>query len=536
MYKHHRKLLASGFALLGVSFVCMTSTWAATSVNLRHQSIGILQSLSPNSLFKQISSAVDRNNTLHVRIQEMYQGYPVWGADAVVHTPQAEKLNGAHALQSLLQNVKNTNTSMNGVVYKDLAADLVNTPAYLFTPAQADKALKSTVELYQQKSGNKVAIQDAKSKLMVYVDQNNKAHWTFLVSFETVPAKGMPEKPTYIIDGTSFVVYQQWNNIQTLDNAEGGGFGGNPKMGKLVYDSLKGDLSELDIERDKSTATCYLENADVTVKDRRHDDAIVKFACDKTNEEHNKIFWDADEDSANGGYSPSNDALYAGKVIKEMYQKWYSVPVLTENNKPMMLTMRVHENEDNAYWDGRQMTFGDGIDTFYPLVSLGVAGHEISHGFTEQHSGLIYYHQSGGLNEAFSDMAAQAAEFYSVGHNSWQIGPEIFKAPDQALRYMDEPTKDGESIDNVKNYNDWLDVHYTSGVFNKFFYLLGTSKDWDTKKAFDVMVQANAHYWTSNTTFQEAACGVVSAAKDHKFDVTAVNEAAAGVGIDTKAC
>ena len=64
--------------------------------------------------------------------------------------------------------------------------------------------------------------------------------------------------------------------------------------------------------------------------------------------------------------------------------------------------------------------------------------------------------------------AAQAAEFYSTGKNSWQIGPEIVKGKG-ALRYMDDPTKDGKSIANVKDYTDDLNVHYSSGVFNKVF-------------------------------------------------------------------
>jgi pseudolysin len=536
MHKHHRKLVASGVALLSVSLACMTSVWAAKPVNLQHQSIAVLQSFSSDSNFQQTNSAVDFNRTLHVRFQEKFNGYPVWASDGVMHMRQGGSLNGSDALHSLMQKTKGGQVTMNGVIYEGLAADLAGTPAYVFATAQANKALQLATEMYQKKSGLKNAVTQSKSDLMVYVDENNKAHWAFLVSFKTQPGKGLPEKPTYIMDGVSFNVYKEWNNIQTLDNEEGGGFGGNEKMGKLVYDNLQGDLPELEIERDAASSMCMLENSDVTVKDRRHNDAVIKFACEKTSDEHNKIYWDADEDAVNGGYSPSNDALYAGKVIKEMYQKWYNVPVLTSNGKPMLLSMRVHEDMDNAYWDGREMTFGDGISMFYPLVSLGVAAHEISHGFTEQHSGLVYSGQSGGLNEAYSDMAAQAAEFYSVGHNSWQIGPEIFKAADQALRYMDEPTKDGRSIDNVKNYKSWLDVHYTSGVFNKFFYLLGTTKDWDTKKAFDVMVQANTHYWTSSTSFHDAACGVVMAAIDHKYDATAVKEAAAGVGIDTSDC
>jgi pseudolysin len=542
MHKHHRKLIASGVALLSVSFACMTSVWAAKPLDLRHQSIAVLQSIAPNSGFQQTHSAVDFNQTLHVRIQQTYKGYQVWAADAVLHMPNGTKINGNNAF-NVMMNAK-ANVSMNGVIYDGLAADLANAPAYIFASAQADKALQQATELYQKSSGTKTSVMQPTSSLMVYVDENNQAHWAFLVSFETAAVKGLPAKPTYIMDGVSLNVYKEWNNIQTLDNEEGGGFGGNLKMGELSYDSLQGDLSELDIQRDAAAKMCFLRNADVTVKDRRHNDAVIQFACDKVNMDHNKIYWDADQDAVNGGYSPSNDALYSGKVIKEMYQKWYGVPVLTENGQPMMLNMRVHENMDNAYWDGHQMTFGDGISTFYPLVSLGVAAHEISHGFTEQHSNLTYSGQSGGLNEAFSDMAAQAAEFYSVGHNSWQIGPEIFKAADEALRYMDQPTKDCKggkpgswcSIDNVKDYKRGLDVHYSSGVFNKFFYLLGTAKGWDTKKAFDVMVQANTHYWTSGTSFADAACGVLKAGADHHYDLTAINVAGTGVGIDMTKC
>jgi Zn-dependent metalloprotease len=181
------------------------------------------------------------------------------------------------------------------------------------------------------------------------------------------------------------------------------------------------------------------------------------------------------------------------------------------------------------------MYFGDGLSMFYPLTSLGVGAHEVSHGFTSQHSQLVYQHQSGGLNESFSDMAAQAAEFYSTGRNSWSLGEDIIKGAG-VLRYMDEPTKDGRSISHIKNYSDGLDVHFTSGIFNKAFYLLGTSSNWDTRKAFDVMVKANMHYWTSTTSFADAACGVMKATQDYKNDTETVVQAMNAVGIATDRC
>jgi pseudolysin len=355
-----------------------------------------------------------------------------------------------------------------------------------------------------------------------------------------------------MMDAMSFKVYEQWNDIKTLEAVSGGGFGGNKKMGKLVYDGLSGNLSKLDMQRDGKT--CYLQNSEVTVTDFRTNN-IARFECVKPDPDHDNVYWDGSADQYNGGYSPNNDALYAGKIIREMYQSWYGVPVLTNNNEPMVLSMVTHavmRDElnmpvyDNAEWDPetQKMYFGDGKQMFYPLTSLGVGAHEISHGFTEQHSDLEYNGQSGGMNESFSDMAAQAAEFYSGHNNTWKIGAEITIKRDLALRYMDVPSKDCAdvkpgrdcSIDNVKKYYPKLNVHFSSGIYNRVFFLMSTAPDWDVKKAFDVMVQANSHYWTATSTFAQGACGVLSAAKDFKYDLSAVKKAFADVGINTGKC
>ena len=533
------------FAMSVIAFACASSAFAATPVNLNHQSPDVLQTFQTlNSSLKQTRATIDFKKVSHVHVQQTYNGYRVWGGDAILHIANQPNANLKTALAA-----NKASLTMNGVLYKNLDADLASAPNYVFNKDQADRAIQKAIDTYQQKIGMKNSAQNTKAELMVFIDNGNKAHWAYLVTFDTQAKAGEPAKPTFILDAVSFDNYQYWDNIQTAkvlyENDNGGGFGGNEKMGEYSYDSLGADLPELSIERDVDAKICYLENNDVTVKDISKGNAVVQFACDETDGSHNGIYWDADFDKVNGGYSPSNDALFVGKVIKEMYQNWYGIPVLTENGKPMMLNMRVHQrNYDNAYWDGQQMTFGDGYLKFYPLVSLGVGAHEISHGFTQQHSGLAYYGQSGGMNEAFSDMAAQAAEFYAYGHNSWQIGPEIFKKPDEALRYMDQPSKDchggkpgrGCSIDTAKQYNNNLDVHYSSGVFNHLFYLLGTANNWDTRKAFDVMVKANMDYWTPNSTFAEAACGVVKAAKDYNYDMDGVAAAMAGVEIDVSSC
>ena len=146
------------------------------------------------------------------------------------------------------------------------------------------------------------------------------------------------------------------------------------KIGKLAYDGLGKNLPKLTMQRDADTKTCFLANSEVTVRDINNGDNIVNFACEATDPEHDNIFWSADFDAVNGGYSPSNDALYTGQVINQMYKQWYGVPPLVRDDKPMVLNMRVHMYDDNAYWDGESMTFGDGISMFYPLCHLVLQG------------------------------------------------------------------------------------------------------------------------------------------------------------------
>ncbi len=520
--------------------------WAATRVNLRQQPLVFSNSFvamaATANNYEVISSAVDQNHTSHVRIQQTYKNYPVWGADAVMHIPNSDQGAKRHSTLSVIPKGEVT---YNGIIYQDLAHDLNKTPDYIFGSAQADKALTESTQRYQQQTATQDTLTQSKASLIVYVDSDAKAHWSYLVTFKSTPKAGLPSKPVYIIDALTFSVYEQWDDIKTLSDVEAGGYGGNPKVGKIIYDGIDKNFPKLTMDRNNISKKCLIENDEVAVKDRRLNDAVASFKCNEIDKLHN-VYWNDSTDEVNGAYSPSNDALYAGKMIKALYQDWYNLPVLTDmDGTPLWLNMRVHDNLENAYWDGEQMTFGDGGSLFYPLVSLGIVAHEVSHGFTHQHAGLVGGGEAGGLNEAFSDMAAQAAEFYVNKHNSWKIGSEILKTPTGALRFIDEPTKDcphghlpgvGCSINNMNQYYGRLDVHLSCGVFNKLFYLLATSPGWDVKKAFDLMVHANMNYWTYNTSYSEATCGLVSSAKDLKYDTKVVDKAAATVGIRTALC
>jgi len=138
---------------------------------------------------------------------------------------------------------------------------------------------------------------------------------------------------------------------------------------------------------------------------------------------------------------------------------------------------RVHygTNYVNAFWDGTQMTYGDGVGNVNPLVELDVAGHEMSHGVTENTARLAYTGDAGGLNEATSDIFGTAVEFYANNASDtpdYLIGEEInINGNGTPLRYMDQPSKDGRSANCWSSSLKRLDPHYSSGPLNHWFYL-----------------------------------------------------------------
>ncbi|MGN6514089.1 MAG: pre-peptidase C-terminal domain-containing protein, partial [Lysobacteraceae bacterium] len=105
-----------------------------------------------------------------------------------------------------------------------------------------------------------------------------------------------------------------------------------------------------------------------------------------------------------------------------------------------------------------------------------------------------------------------------------------------ALRYMCNPPQDGGSIDNAADYTSSMDVHYTSGVYNKAFCLLAKTSGWNTPTAFKVFARANALYWTASATYASAACGVMTATSDLGLDTSDVAAAFSAVGVSTSSC
>jgi Zn-dependent metalloprotease len=455
-----------------------------------------LLGMDVDSKLEVLTSKVDNDGTRHYRYQQTFRGVPVWGEQVIV----SETKTGA---------VRN----LFGNAVGGLAADL---------DASANRRMiaKSTATSFakQKALGNRLSamkIENESTRQMIFVGDDNKARMAYVVSFfADRPGGGAPTRPMMIIDAQSGRVLKQWEGLTHA--AVGTGPGGNAKTGQYEWGS-GGKYGYLDVTQ--SGTTCTMNNTDVksvNLNGGTTGTTAWSYTCPRNTTK-----------AINGAYAPINDAHYFGGVIQNMYRAYVGRPALT-----FQLVMRTHYSSsyENAFWDGTTMSFGDGASTFYPLVSVDVAGHEVSHGFTEQNSNLTYSGQSGGMNEAFSDMGGEATEYFWKGTNDFLVGPDVFKASG-ALRYMANPTQDGGSIDNAANYTSSLDVHYSSGVYNKAFYKLATTAGWDTPKAFKVFARANDLYWTASSTFNTGACGVETAATDLGYTKADVTAAFTAVGV-----
>ena len=423
------------------------------------------------------------NGAVVTRYQQTHLGVPVWGESVVEN--RAHKTSAATLSGSLLRNLSNDLPAVQPAYTSEQALTLAKVQARVNGPTENDQA-----------------------KLFVRLGANNLAQLIYIVSFLRNDAD-KPSRPFSMIDASTGAILERWEGIQHLDAS---GPGGNQKTGKYEYGSAPyGALVVTD--------DCTMRAANVVAVDLKNGTSgstPFQFSCPRNTFKE-----------VNGAYSPINDAYYFGNAVFNMYRDYLGLRPISQT-----LLMKVHygRNYENAFWDGRAMQFGDGAKTLYPLVSVDVSGHEVSHGFTEQNSGLQYSGQAGAINEAFSDMAGEATEYYVRGKNDFMVGADIFKAKG-ALRYMDTPSKDGVSIDNAAQYTSKLDVHHSSGVYNRAFYLLATKRGWSTRRAFEVMADANQLYWTSTSTFDQAACGVEKAAGNRGYVVADVTAAFDEVGV-----
>ena len=203
------------------------------------------------------------------------------------------------------------------------------------------------------------------------------------------------------------------------------------------------------------------------------------------------------------------------------------------DNRALDLVLNVHYSSgyNNAFWDGDEMTFGDGDGVIFIgfARSLDVVAHELAHGVTQFTSALVYKDESGALNEHFSDVFGTAITQWINGETpttaDWLIGDEIMgpQLYGEALRSMRYPGtaydnstlgKDPQPAHYADRYKGTADnggVHINSGIPNRAFYLAASDLG-DTLMAAQIWYHALQRL-APNATFSQAAHHVANSAR-----------------------
>ena len=184
-------------------------------------------------------------------------------------------------------------------------------------------------------------------------------------------------------------------------------------------------------------------------------------------------------------------------------------------------------NAINASWNGHVLRFGDGLDVYNPLVSLDIIAHEIGHAVTTSEADLIYYNESGAINEGISDIwAACVCNFVDIEKDLWHIGEECCLR-DSAFRslcnpkmyYQPDTYKGTYWLDYEKQpNNDNGGVHKNSSIMNYWFFLLtsggqGTNDNGyfyniegiGFEKSEQIVYKSLVDYFTKTTDYNAAA-------------------------------
>ncbi|MEU2779614.1 M4 family metallopeptidase [Streptomyces sp. NPDC007162] len=437
----------------------------------------------------------DVDGTVHTRYERTYAGLPVLGGDLVVHTSKTGKSEGV--------------TRANKAAIK---------VASLKPQLSTAKAEKAALTVAKSLGSTKSAADGARKVIWAGSGTPVLAYETVVGGFQD---DGTPNQLHVITDAATGKKLFEYQGVENVTGT-----------GKTLY---SGSVS-LDTTLSGSTyqLTDGVRGGHKTYNLARGTSGTGTLFTDADN-----VWGTGTASSSSSDQTAAADAAYGAAETWDFYKNTFGRSGIKNNGVAAYSRVHYSSNYVNAFWDDSCfcMTYGDGSSNTHPLTSLDVAGHEMSHGVTSNTAGLNYSGESGGLNEATSDIFGTGVEFYANNASDpgdYLIGEKLnINGDGTPLRYMDKPSKDGGSADywssSVKN----LDVHYSSGVANHFFYLLsegsgsktinGVSYNSPTyngstvtgigrAKALQIWYKALTTYFTSTTNYKSARTGTLSAA------------------------
>lgn len=443
-----------------------------------------------------VDKADSIEKTKIVRYRETFKGIPVY--DAFI-TTEIDSNTGSWTGQ------------ISGEWYEDLERDIASVVPLL----SKHQALALALSNEKIQDGSNVI--DSSISLVI-VPWNGTGILCYDITLLIITPKDM-QRPGIFINANSGLIFRRVQRLRqsSLINA----IGGNLKTEKIIYGK---NYPPLNVESNFNGTVCSLKSKLVRVYDLKsalmpNRSKPFRFLCNQSI-----------QDEVNGGYSPMSDAFYMSQRVFEMFDQWAHVSVI--RNPPIDIWVHYGKRQFNAMYNGKALVFGDGNEKNFPLVTYDIVAHEFAHVFTESYSNLEYENQSGAINEAFSDLVGETFEFYMTGINDFHIGAKTDKINEEGIRDICNQQTDGLSIVHVQDYYDGMEVHLSSGIFNKVSCILMKNPNIGLKVTFQIYTHANRFYWGPVSNFSDAVCGILKAAYDLGHDTNVIREAFSVVGLN----
>ena len=433
----------------------------------------------------------------HSKMNQRYKNIPIFGAEVILNETLSSNTVRANIIKGLDRVDVNTDPN------------ITRDEAFRFATDDYNKNEEALIPSTLKTSALELLPKDDSVSLVWHLLILTEAHQ------DTHGNKKGPGRWHYFIGAEDGAIHKKFNANDTLSQASGPG-------GNAIY--THSWVNQLDVEPTETGSSTYKAK---TTRLATYDMAGSKTSGTLVTGILSSF-----------GTAASNDAHGNAEITLNMLSEIFGYNSIDNAGFPIKSFVNYDSNYANAFWDGAEMVYGDGGNTFYPLSgAIDVVSHEINHGFTELHSALIYDGEPGGINESFSDIAGTAAEFYSDPSTAnFDIAERILKASTgrTALRFMCNPTSDNFSIDNFANYKSTTDVHSSSGIMNKAFCVAakrfssngnpnGNAIGNSVLRVAKIFYEANDNYWLSSSTFLQACEGTLDAATALGYSLTEIN-------------
>ena len=407
--------------------------------------------LSSDYGFQLLNAEKDLLGMTHYRYRQTYKGLELEGTMFLVHVKNDRMVSVNGTVFNRVQSASTPGIAATEAL--NAALDYVHADVYRWQLPQMEALLK-------KQTGDPSATWYPKGELVLAPvnGEPKDANYILAYRFDVYAEKPLRREYIFVNAANGAVIYTK-DRIHYTDKIA---------TAVTVYSGIR------EMTADSVNATTY------RLRETGRGNGIGTYNLQQTTNYTNTDFLDTDNywDNVNAQMDEyASDAHWGAEKTYDFYNVKFSRNSIDGNGFRLLSYVHYDVNFANAFWDGTEMTYGDGDGGNYtPFTALDVTGHEISHGLTEFTSGLNYAYESGAMNESFSDCMGNSIRHYGkpAASINWLIGDEISSSP---FRSMSNPNAYGDP--DTYQGNNWATgaadnggVHSNSGVMNHWFYLL----------------------------------------------------------------